>query len=175
MVDGETLVQWCSDHGSSIEDGVRDPDVLPCPALLESVAVSGTVSTFKLFQSRGAKMWKRTLHRAVEGAALAGRNTEHFKVRMEMVRFLVEQVGCDVNALDTETPLPMHFGTLLAYAARIHGGGKEVVPFILEKGADPRIKDCWDGHGALSLAESRGDQEVLELLRKRIQRLESGR
>ncbi|KAL9098984.1 MAG: hypothetical protein Q9163_005453 [Psora crenata] len=174
VVHDETMVQWCLDHGSSIEDGVRDPDVLPFPALLESVALSGTVSTFRLLQSRGAKMGKRTLHRAVEGAALAGTNTKQLSVRMEMVRFLVEQVGCDVNALDTDTPLPMHFGTPLAYAARVHGGGKEVVTFLLEKGADPRIKDCWGGHNALTLAESRENKDVLDLLTERVQRLETG-
>lgn len=40
----------------------------------------------------------------------------------------------------------------MAYAARVQGGRKEVVGFLLEKWADPRIKDCWSGQDALSLA-----------------------
>lgn len=53
-------------HGASVNHGMRNPDVLPGPAFLKSVALSGTVSTFKILRSRGAVVGKRTLDRAME-------------------------------------------------------------------------------------------------------------
>lgn len=38
VVDDETLVQRCPDPGASVEDGRRDMDDFPCPALVEIVA-----------------------------------------------------------------------------------------------------------------------------------------
>lgn len=48
-----------------------------------------------------------------------------------MVRFLVEEVGCDVNGMDGEEGTPNFFGTPLNYAAHTRGG-REVVRYLLE-------------------------------------------
>ena len=176
VLDDEALVRWCLNHGASVKDGVSGPDRLPPPALLDTAAASSTISTFKLLKERGAKPGKRMLHFAVASAAGATGDEDRLSRKTEMVRYLVEEEGCDVNALDTEKPLPMHFGTPIAYAARGPEGGKEVVAYLLGKGADPRIKDCWGGHNALSAAEVHGNEEVAGLLRQWLQQQEnSGR
>ena len=77
----------------------------------------------------GAKLGRRTLHRAVEGASSGGSE------RMEMVRFLVEAMGCDVNGMDMpeDKRYPAHYGTPLNYAARSIGA-VDVVKYLLEVG-----------------------------------------
>ena len=43
--------------------------------------------------------------------------------------------------------------------------GVEVVQWLLERGADPEIKDCWGNHDALNLAEFSKNEEVAQILR----------
>ena len=52
---------------------------------------------------------------------------------MEMVRFLIEGLGCDVNGIDIpeDKRWPAHHGTQLNHAAH-SGSGVEVVKYILE-------------------------------------------
>ena len=73
------------------------------------------------------KLGRRTLHRAVEGAS-SGESE-----RMEMVRFLVEAMGCDVNGMDMpeDKRHPAYYGTPINYAAR-NIGALEVVKYLLE-------------------------------------------
>ncbi|KAL8722597.1 MAG: hypothetical protein Q9225_000953 [Loekoesia sp. 1 TL-2023] len=147
----EKYVRWCLSHGASLEDSPFDP--LHCPPLLETAAHFGTVSIFKLLQQHGAEMPRthgRLLHRAVQAAAAwSSRTPKEYAPKMEMVRFLVEELGVDVNKLDTEEQWAGHHGTPLNYAVQggreIAGGGKgeEVVRYLLDKGADPRIKDAY--------------------------------
>lgn len=70
-----------------------------------------------------------------------------------MVNYLVDDLGLDVNALDTGTQDFNHWRTPLCYAVRITHGGEEVVRFLLDRGADPYIKDCWGFHDAFSRAK----------------------
>ena len=170
--DNEEIVRWCLDHGSLVENGPYDP--VECPSILEEVAAYGTVDTFKLLQARGAQVGKRTLHRAVESAAAAAGETssEHGSVRMGMVEFLVDEEKLDVNALDTEAQMPKSFGTPLAYAAKLRGGGDVVVKFLLERGADPRVRDCW-GRNVLETAEAYQNERVAEILREWVKQHDS--
>ena len=96
--------------------------------MLDCVAKGGTVGTFRLLVEHGAKLGRRTLHRAVEGASSSSSSE-----RMEMVRFLVEEVGCDVNGMDMpeDKRYPAHYGTPLNYAAHM-GGEVEIVRYLLE-------------------------------------------
>ena len=161
VVSDEDLVCWCLDHGATVEDGPFD--VFKCPPLLESVAAWGTVKTWKLLRSRGAQMGRKMLHRAAEHAALSSGDAERLSIHMEMVKFLVEELKLDVNALDTEWPVQP--GTPLVYAANASGGGTEIVHYLLERGADPTIKDCY-GMGALHYVETHKNGQVAEMLRK---------
>ena len=79
------------------------------------------------------------MHSAVESAAFAARNGESEKEaqNMEMVRFLVGEIGCDVNGMDVPEGLMPgnHFGTPLNYAAHA-GGGEGVVKYLLDVSLD---------------------------------------
>ena len=120
----EELLCWCLDHGARVDYSDTEPPGVP--PLLEYVGKGGTISTFKLLMENGAKLGRRTLHRAVEGAS-SGESE-----RMEMVRFLVEEMGCDVNGMDMpeDKRYPAHYGTPLNYAAR--NAGADVVKYLLE-------------------------------------------
>ena len=83
----------------------------------------------------GAELGRRTLHRAVEGAASV--SPERRPLKMEMVQFLVEELKVDVNAMDVPDgeQRPNHWGTPMAYAVPIRQGtedqGAEVVRYLL--------------------------------------------
>lgn len=120
----------------------RRPRLLPDshpnlnPPLSEVVAKQGTVNTLRLLLEHGAGLGRRTLHRAVESAAYA--DPERRAQRMEMVSFLVEELGVDVDGMDVPEgeKRPNHWGTPMAYAVPAKtgdgDGGEEVVRFLLE-------------------------------------------
>lgn len=157
----ECLVKWCLEHGSRISHGAENEDPLRYPPLKESVAASGNVSIFKMLCANDARIGRRALHRAAESAATC--DAADKAERMAMIRFLVEEEGLDVNRIDTEGRLPKHWGTPVTYAAK-GKGGDDVVRYLLAKGADPRVMDCWGNHNALSLAEFYGNKDVVRVL-----------
>ena len=77
---------------------------------------------------------------AVCSAAEVAGAGEEFEMRMGLVRFLVEERGCDVNGMDVDVEagerLGNHYGTPLNYVA--HGsrgaeqGQERVVRYLLE-------------------------------------------
>ena len=75
------------------------------------------------------------MHRAVESAAYA--DSERRAERMEMMRFLVDELRVDVNAIDVPEgkKYPNHWITPMAYAVIAKDGegdgGEEVVRFCL--------------------------------------------
>lgn len=153
----EALVSWALENGARPDDPMLT-DPYRCPPLLDTVARRGSVVSFKLLESKGARRGFRTLHSAVDTAF------DGSELRLEMVRYLVDDLNLDVNALDAPEELPNHRGTPLCCAARWSGGANEnVVRFLLEKGADPRIRRT--GHrSATELAEFYHNQGVLALL-----------
>ncbi|MCJ1260738.1 hypothetical protein MMC22_000600 [Lobaria immixta] len=165
----EDLVKWCLEHGAQVSDEAEEENALRCPPLTESVAASGTVSSFKLLRANHALIGRRTLHRAAESAATC--DAADKPKRMAILRFLVEEERLDVNRMDTDGQLPNHWGTPVAYAAK-GKGGEDVVRYLLAKGAEPRVKDCWGDHDALSLAELYGNEDVARVLRDWIEREE---
>ena len=163
------LVRWCLDHGARVEDG--HDDKFPCPPLLQSAASLGTVETWKLLRARGAQPGGLMLHYAVSSAASASRwGIDRLPVRMEMVKFLVEELKMDVNAVDTEAPRTLYFGPPLAHAVRVRKCREEVVRYLLEKGADPTITDV-HRFDALMNAEYNQNDHVVEMLRNRLGQL----
>lgn len=136
----ERLVRWCLDHGAH----VAYPDVEPYTPLLDYVAQSssssGNTAIFKLLIDRGAKLGRRTLHLAARSSAAAagGGRPEILQRNMEVVRFLVEEMGCDVNGMDVPEGKQYgnHYGTPLNYIAHGSGGGGEemIVRYLLEVG-----------------------------------------
>ena len=60
-----------------------------------------------------------------------------------MVPYLVDDLGLDVNDMDTKEKLRKHWGAPSCHAARVPGDSEEVIHFLLSHGADSSIKDCW--------------------------------
>lgn len=99
---------------------------------------------------------------------------EHYNVdegqyksdREEILRFLVDDLGVHVNAVDSTRPnLSFHYGTAINYAAKWPRGAS-VVRWLLEKGADPDIRGPERGENAEGLARREKCDEVLEVLKE---------
>ena len=72
---------------------------------------------------------------------------------MPMVKYLVNELGLDVNAIDCEGPWPNHWVSPICYTCHGDEGG-EAVRFQLDRGADPSIKDYLGIHDAFAIAVS---------------------
>lgn len=178
----DDLVHWCLDHGATVDDPNihdehPDPDLEEDPSLfdviyppvLEEVAWKGSISTFKLLREKyGARIGRRTLHFAAERAA-----TLKDASSMDMLRYLVDEVGLDVNQMDADRSIPMHLGTPLHYA--IEGPqlrysmtnaeqSVKVVRFLLERGADPYQPSHGSSRDAFGAAEYYKNEGVLRVL-----------
>ncbi|KAI9704736.1 MAG: hypothetical protein M1836_006516 [Candelina mexicana] len=158
----EKLIRWCLDNGAH----VAYPDVEWLTPPLVSVTIFGNISSVELLLSRGAQFGRRTLHMACLSAASAG--PERWGERMEMVRYLVEEKGCDVNGMDMpegET-YGNHYGTPLNYLAHRTAPGnrtaEEIARYLLEKGANPEIKDGYGISDAFGYAKR--NKNILDIL-----------
>lgn len=160
----EALVKWCIEHGAHVTFEDEDQDTIyNNPPLTEEAAFKGIVTCFKLIRENGASNGRRTLHRAAESTAICAAALK--PERMAILRYLVEDEHLDVNLIDTDEQLPNHFGTPIAYAA-MGRGGLDAVWYLLSKGADPTVKDCWGGQNALNLAMFSGNEDVVRVLKE---------
>ena len=164
MITGnEEMVRWCLGHGAEVSDGKQDEDDVKYPSLTEEAAGSATVSCFKYLRANNAQLGRRTLHNAASSAASCNESAR--SERMAMLKYLIEEEHLDVNKFDTNGQLPNHWGTPLAYATKERHGA-DVVRWLLKKGADPKIKDCFGHHDALNYADLYGNEEVAQVLRQ---------
>lgn len=163
------MVKWCLAHGASVY--LRDHVPLGDSAeitldqrstcqVLERVAERGTVETFELLHSKGAPVGWRSLHLAVEAAAVhfdmlslrthdedpqPTADTKHLNEkteRMNMVRHLIDVVRCDVNAPDQPVGTRRfggRRGTPICYILAASSGcdTRELTWLLLDRGADP--------------------------------------
>lgn len=182
----EDLVRWLVDHGAIVDGGEDEYELYPePPPLLETCAVRGSVSTFRFLQARGARLSKRTLHRAAEEAAAARADpsskddsaavqpdpiddakaalARRKQERAEMLRFLVDDLKLDINAMDTKVLRAFHWGTPLCYAAT-KPNGEAVAKWLLEKGADPNINNI-EGADAEYVARDHNCDKTAQLLK----------
>lgn len=163
IVYDESIVRWCLEHGAEVSDGKHNEDGYRCRSLTEEAAGQATISCFKLLRAHGAKLSRKTLHKAVKGAVYSP--PEENSERMAMLEYLINEERLDVNQLDADERLAGHPGTPIMYAINSEGGA-DVVKWLLEHGANPRIKSPNHGLDALGLAESWGNKEVQEVLRQ---------
>lgn len=154
----EEMMKWCFEHGAQVADGAEDS--FECPPLTESVAGAGSVSTFKLIRAQGARMGRKTLHRA----ALSAANCCTFAKpeRMAMLRYLVEEEKLDVNFTDADA----HCRTPISYAAE-GNGDVDVVQYLLDKGADPTI--TFGYYTAFDLAQLDKNEDVVRVMKEWIE------
>jgi len=153
----ESLVRWCLDHGAKVKDLHNDPTGYYSPPILELVASRGTLAIFKLLYSRGAELGTRTLHKAARSAKHQG---------LALVKYLVDTVGLDINALDCDRLLPNHPGTPICYVIESYEGGEDAVRFLLSRGADPWIRDCYGTMDAFERAERVKNYAVIKVLQE---------
>lgn len=163
------LVEWCLAHGASVD---VPGDIRP---VLEIAAGSGSVATFELLRARGAPLGRLTLHEAVMQAFIHAPSDNsirdaRFEQRMDMVKHLVDIVGLDVNAVE---PWPGNWcSTPLCYAAfcNYQKDAKELIWFLLDRGADPNRTGPLDGEiilpSAIESAQCCGNTRFLEAVRE---------
>ncbi|KAJ4288502.1 hypothetical protein N0V90_011738 [Kalmusia sp. IMI 367209] len=175
-----TIVEWLINHGASVDIGEEQYEVeARPPLLLETCAALGSVSSFKRLKDHGAKVPRRALHVAVGEAAALGANPnnilqkdsveiedEKHKIdREEMLRYLVDDLRLDVNALDCDEYKFKFWGPPLNYAAKEQNGGA-VVHWLLGKGADPNNSST-GGMTTEQMAKTYNAKEVLMILEDR--------
>ncbi|KAH6889339.1 hypothetical protein B0T10DRAFT_51403 [Thelonectria olida] len=187
VCDREDVVQWLVEHGARIDHAQEYHEMMPrVVALLETCAVFGSVSTFKYLQQKGAKLGTRTLHRSAGEAAAIGADpaledggagdanaedgdgaanpVKRRRDRAEMLRYLVDEVKLDINALDTDIALhAWHWGPPISYAAG-KPQGEAVVRWLLQKGADPTIKNLQSHSDAEEVARSLNCSKTAEVI-----------
>ncbi|KAI4158552.1 MAG: hypothetical protein LQ342_007334 [Letrouitia transgressa] len=133
----EEMVKWALDHGAEV-DG---------PVLTEKLAAVGSVASFQRVMARGGVLGRRVLHLAVKSAGTC--EEPERAQRIAMLEFLVNEVGCNINASDGPPgeQLPERFGTPLAYAKRSKGeGSDQAVQWLIKKGAKVGDGEWESGH-----------------------------
>ena len=159
----EDFLRWCIDHGANPNLPIYQRPLPPSDnRLLDFAACRGSLATVKYVRSITTGKGN-PLHYAAGSAA--ARPNHAFK--MDIVSYLVEELGYDVNALDCETGHGGATGTPLQSALKtdrnIPCGGTEVVMFLLARGADPTIQDAF-GESAIDDAIKRERWELLSLM-----------
>ena len=194
---------WCLEHGAKL----KRPKMKRCkgpdePPILQIVAREGDIATFEFLRSKGAPLRphhhiNEVLHAAVKTAACGYRasadpekdNEEERKSRarwnqsMEMVRYLIDVVGFDVNAPDNPPECKKcrsgEWGTPLQYVQQIRIDGRsqrELTWLLLDRGADPTPaleeaeydrRQGWHNYEFFKNIEDWGAQGGREKLRQR--------
>ncbi|KAI4730471.1 hypothetical protein E4T49_01929 [Aureobasidium sp. EXF-10728] len=119
----EKMVRWCLDHGAIVDETDE--------TLLADVASSGSTDTFKLLREHGAPISESTLHNAA------------WRARPEMVTFLVDEIGLDINKVyeGRHEPMLLHQTPICSAVISPFKEAGEIIKLLLERGADPYHKD----------------------------------
>jgi ankyrin repeat protein len=140
---------------------------------LFNAAVGGCKGNAEVLLANGADVNAKNnrnetpLHVAVMEFSIASFST--MQDRIELVKLLIDR-GADVNARDNRQYTPLHNAVAWGWFKQsppdhpeCKATYKAIIQALLEKGADPNIKDS-SGRTALTLAE--GEPEIIELLLK---------
>ncbi|KAL6887014.1 ankyrin repeat-containing domain protein [Trichoderma evansii] len=181
------LVEWCLDHGASVylpgDTPPRDANgvgQVPRITLLEAAAERGSVATFKLLREKGAPFHQGVLHAAVEKAVyLAPRiipsadespDSTWYNERMAMIRYLVDEVGINVNAVWWK---PGRCGSTALDCVAYHSNNgremKELVWFLLDHGADinhASVNTHVSYRSPLEIAQDKSSKQFLEAVQE---------
>lgn len=151
--DKVSLVQWHLAHGADPNANLRGET----HTALELGAIHASTETLALLLQHNARIQSTS---ALTLAAYYG--------RVKVVAFLLDH-GAAIDEIPDndhiyEAEREKGLGNALHTAAR--EGKDEVVALLLERGADPEVKDSL-GKSALELAESRGHSSIVAMLRGR--------
>ena len=148
VVNDHELVKWCLDHGADVNPSfaAAPGSCNPLKPILERAASTGNITTFELLRNNGAPLDRNfgvfpvAVMVANECASDATNDRDSLKRRIEMLRHLLEVVGCDVNS----NSFGGHYdsgsicSTPLCWIA-CHPSGirvRELIWFLLDHGGD---------------------------------------
>ena len=147
---GDTdLVKWCLDHGADVDPADDTPEGAKKhrKPILEVAAAEGNIDTFELLRASGAPLDLRhgvlpsTVMAASYDIPAAGSSpSASFSRMLEMIRHLIDVVGCDVNSVSYGTYYGSgsHCSTPLCWVAchTESDGVKDLVRLLLDRGGD---------------------------------------
>ncbi|KAK3216571.1 hypothetical protein GRF29_1g205000 [Pseudopithomyces chartarum] len=162
MTNHADMIVWCLNHGASVLPSYQpwyrfgiEQAPRHCDPILERVA---NREVFEILRAKGAPLGQRVLHKAVQMAAFGHegrddpekgttkqqRDTARQAERLELVRYLLDDVKLDVNAPDREPGstkgMSSAWGTPLCYVPGIGRpdlDSRELTWLLLNRGADP--------------------------------------
>ncbi|KAI0836249.1 ankyrin repeat-containing domain protein [Hypoxylon sp. FL0890] len=117
--------------------------------VMEMAVVANQLESVKLLLKAGVSVEDRN------GGVFSPLTTAIREDRKEIVHFLLEEAGADVNAPGEHLPI-------VKALRRLHGADTEIVELLLKHGADPN--KIYRGHNAYIQAIENGDPIVLKLL-----------
>ena len=143
------LVGWCLDHGA-IPDPPDDtpPDCVGRTPILERAATVADIATFELLRAKGAPL---CYDNGVLSSAVTAANdhvpetnetpSTKYQQRMDMVRHLVDVVGCDVNSTSYGPYRWRTWGSVCStplcwIACHSRGDARDLIWFLLDRGGD---------------------------------------
>jgi hypothetical protein len=147
---GDTdLVKWCLDHGADVDpaDDTSEGAKKHRKPILEVAAAEGNIEVFELLRARGAPLDLQhgVLPSAVMKASFnvpaAGESPSASFVRMlDMIRHLIDVIGCDVNSVSygTYCGSGSHCSTPLCWVAchTNSDGVRDLARLLLDRGGD---------------------------------------
>ncbi|KAI8965479.1 ankyrin repeat-containing domain protein [Daldinia sp. FL1419] len=117
--------------------------------VMEMAVVANQLESIKLLLKAGVSVEDRN------GGVFSPLTTAIREDRKEIVHFLLEEAGADVNAPGEHLPI-------VKALRRVHGADTEIIELLLKHGADPN--KIYRGHNAYIQAIENGDANILKLL-----------
>ncbi|KAI1385138.1 ankyrin repeat-containing domain protein [Hypoxylon trugodes] len=117
--------------------------------VMEMAVVADQLESVKLLLKAGVSVEDRN------GGVFSPLTTAIREDHKDIVHFLLEEAGADVNAPGEHLPI-------VKALRRVHGADTEIIELLLKHGADPN--KIYRGHNAFIQAIENGDPEILRLL-----------
>ena len=176
VMEDSRLVEWCLDHGASVDPpDDTPPGFIGRMPVLERAAARADIATFELLRAKGAPLCYNygVFPSAVMAAndhapETSDRPSTEFQRRMDMVRHLVDVVGCDVNSRSNE---PYRSGSacstpLCWIACHSVGDTKDLIWLLLDRRGHLDLarpnEGNWSAPGAREAASQLHNSRFLE-------------
>ncbi|KAI1656011.1 ankyrin repeat-containing domain protein [Daldinia decipiens] len=117
--------------------------------VMEMAVVANQLESIKLLLKAGVSVEDRN------GGVFSPLTTAIREDRKEIVHYLLEEAGADVNAPGEHLPI-------VKALRRVHGADTDIIELLLKHGADPN--KIYRGHNAYIQAIENGDADILKLL-----------
>jgi hypothetical protein len=182
ILEDKHLVKWCLEHGAIVDPPDNTPsEIIGRVPILERAAAVADIATFDLVRAKGAPLCYDygVLPSAVMAANEYAPETSDnpstkYQQRMDMVRHLLDVVGCDVNS---KSDGPYDFGVvrgskcstpLCWIACHTVGDAKDLIWLLLDRGGDLDLarpnEGNWSAPSAREAASRRPNTRFLKAL-----------